>query len=222
MKKGLANLIIIFVAGAVVGLIIGFYLPHKPKIINQSREGIMNKNITGATVSNLLGQVESVSSQSIKFSTRQLSTEGPVSITKVAKIDNATAVYLLTPKTVEENKDTYQAKVADLRDKLRIASLARDTKKLASLKAELQALALANSAERAKLASDLNVKINSSPVGSAEYQEAELAYLNLTSAFKYSKISLADIKTGDAIQVWAKDDLSAKDSFTATKIEITR
>lgn len=222
MKKGLANLIIIFVAGALVGLIIGWYLPHKPQIINQSKGGILNRNMSGATVNNLLGQVESVSGQNIKFSTRQLSTEGPVSITKVAKINDATVIYLLTPKTATETEKTYQAKVTDLKNQLRIAGLAKDAKKLASLKAELQALALVNSAEKDKLASDLNVKINSSPAGSAEQQEAEMAYLNLTSAFKYSKISLQDIKTGDTIQVWAKDDLSAKDSFTATKIEIRR
>ena len=222
MKKGLANLIIVFIAGALVGLIIGWYLPHKPKIINQSKGGIVNKNTISAIVRSLSGQVESVNAESLKFSTRQLSTEGSVTMTKVAKIDTATALYLVTPKTAVESQDEYQKQITDLRNKLKIAASTKDTKEIARITKELQALTLASNAEKNKQASELNAKINALPVGSAERFDAELAYLNLTSAFKYSKISLSDIKTGDAIQVWAKDDLSAKDSFTATKIEIKR
>lgn len=223
MKKGFLNLLLIFILGLAVGLAIGWFWlrPVQPTASRLSGEPA-NSGLSGI-VHNLRGQVVAVTGQNIKFSMQELKDRQVKAVEKTAQISSATVLYLLTPKIIADSgTETYQKKLAELKSQLNKAALAKDTKKIIAFKEEIIALTKATGADRDRQAEALNAKINALPADSAEWQAAEQTLLELTSAFKYSKITLAEIKSGDAIEVWSQDDISNKNSFTATRIEIRR
>jgi hypothetical protein len=222
MKKNLAALIIIFIAGFALGWLMSWWLPSNVKILGRTGGVTGGQNIAGVELYNLRGQVSSVDGQNIKFEVKQLRDRAVVAVTKTAQVEPSTALYLITPKTSPEAGDEYIKQLTALKDKLKQAALAKNIKQATAIQEEIKALSLAHSAAISKQAGELNAKINALPADSAERREAERAYLELTSAFKYSIITLADIKTGDAIQAWSNDDLRTKDKFVATKVEIKR
>lgn len=222
MKKNLVALIIIFIAGFVLGLLVSWWLPSNIKTLGRTGSGLARPNIAGTAVNNLRGQVSSVDGKNIRFEVKQLSDRAVVAITKMAQVAPSTALYLLSPKTAADSGDEYVKQLADLRNQLKQAALARNIKEAAATREKIMALSAANAVARDKQAGELNAKINSLPADSAERQEAERAYLELTSAFKYTIITPADIKSGDLIQAWSNDDLRDKNKFTATRIEIKR
>ena len=113
-------------------------------------------------------------------------------------------------------------KINELRAQLKTAAQTKNTKQQATIREELKAAILAKNAALGEQAKALQAKINSLPTESPERLEAERAYLELTSTFKYSKITVADIKSGDVIKVWSKDALNDKTVVVASKIEIRR
>ncbi len=222
MKKSLVNFLVFFVAGLAVGLLLGWCLPHKTKSNQLARTSFFRQDQPERVIDNLQGKVSGVEKQVLKFDAR-ISRDGePVLATLTAQVTPATAIYLLTPKTNADLDPSYQKKIEEIKDKLKQAIQTKKTAQIASLTGELRTLALAKNTETNNQVKSLNEKMNSLPPESAEYQEAQRAYLELTSAFKYSQITLADIKNGDFVQVWSKEDLNDKDKFIATKVEIRR
>lgn len=222
MPKNLINFLIILVVGLAIGLIVGWFAPEGLKTGNWFNSGSPDRDIIVDAVHSLRGRVSAVKDQTIKFDVRELARGEAATAGKTAQIEPSTALYLLSPKTAAEADEEYLKKVLEVKSRLKQAAQAQETDKVIALREELSALSLTASDARDRQAEDLNVKINSLPADSAERREAERAYLELTSAFKYSIITPTDIKTGDAIQVWSDEDLRDQDKFVATRIEIKR
>jgi hypothetical protein len=220
IKKGMSEknkFIIILVVVLLVGILIGWCLPRRGGVPKY-----LSKNLVSRPTNNLRGLVTAVDKQSLKFSVKQPSNGQVATIIKTAEIDLATGIYSVSPRVASSTPDAYQEKLTDIRNQLKLAVQAKDAKRVTLLKDQLNAIAIAKSTDKNAQARALSEKLKSLPIGSLERQEAELAFLELTSAFKYTKITLAEIKSGETVQVWAKDDISTKDSFVATRIEIRR
>jgi hypothetical protein len=217
-KKFLILSLLFLLVGLAVGLAIGRTLPRTsgwPALNFGSQAG------QTAKITSLTGQALAVNDKSLLFKTRIRQGDNLLAVQKEAQTNAATAIYLLTPKTIDDIFTAdYNTKLISLSDQLKRAQAQKNT--AAGKKLLDQVRALTAEANQAKLQAikDLEAKIANLPDNSPDKQGLTAQLEQLNSNFKYSPLALADIKPGAVVEVWSNEDLSAVDKFTATKIEV--
>ena len=221
MKKNLLTFIIIFAAGLLIGLLIGRQWPATGRWSNLDKKYLPAASQGTAKADNLSGTVLEVKAQSIIFKTRVNLDDNLLVMQKEAKVNDQTAIYLLTPKSSQDYfSDDYNKKLEALKASLTKAQAKNDTAGAKKIINQLKALTAEATAARNLEIQNLEQKLASLSDGSAEKRDLAIKLEELNSGFKFSPLNLADIKTAATIQVWSSEDLSNADKFTASKIEV--
>ena len=221
MKKNLLTFIIIFAAGLLIGLLIGRQWPATGRWSNLDKKYLPAASQGTAKADNLSGTVLEVKAQSIIFKTRVNLDDNLLVMQKEAKVNDQTAIYLLTPKSSQDYfSDDYNKKLEALKASLTKAQAKNDTAGAKKIINQLKALTAEATAARNLEIQNLEQKLASLADGSAEKRDLAIKLEELNSGFKFSPLNLADIKTAATIQVWSSEDLSNADKFTASKIEV--
>jgi len=207
----------VFLAGAVLGLLVGLAWPQSAK---NPRFFVQNESaVTDNPVNQVLhGEITVIDGSTITVTEKQRSFDATEPI-KV-KISDQTLLYKTSPKNnAEMLGEEIAQKIESLHKELTGESKKNEAERQ-EIQKKIEALTDQAQAEQNQKAEALRLKIASLAANSTDRAIAEAELLSLTSPLTYTKINQADLTVGQAVQVTPAGDPQAR-PLTAQQIIIT-